>query len=69
MVLNKFKAAVIKERIRFCEIERRDLLRMVTTSQVDLAWISERMNCVQTELRFLYRDLKAQERMESEEEN
>ena len=49
-----------------CELERRDLLQMVTSSQVDLAWISERMELIQTELRFLYRDLKAEERKESE---
>jgi hypothetical protein len=54
-----FKIAAIRARIDFCEAERRHLLEMVTSYQVDLAWISERMNSLEKELRFLHRDLEA----------
>jgi hypothetical protein len=58
----KFKIAAIQSRIEFCEAERRHLLKMMTSSQVNVAWISERMDCIQKDLRFLYRDLEAQEK-------
>jgi hypothetical protein len=62
-----FKIAAIRERIEFCEAEQRQLLKMVTTSsQVNLAWIAERMEKIQRELRFLYHDL---EQLKSEEWN
>ncbi len=61
-----FKIAAIKARIEFCEAEQRHLLEMVTSYQVDLAWISERMNCIQRELHFLQLDLEAHERLASE---
>ena len=57
-----FKIAAIKARIEFCEGERRHLLDLVTSYQVDLAWISERMDSVQQDLRFLRRDLEAMEK-------
>ena len=65
MVWNKFKHAVIEERIRLCERERLDLLQMLATHMVNLAWVSERMQSIETELRFLYRDLEAQESREA----
>jgi hypothetical protein len=55
--------------IEFCEAEHRRLLKMVTSSQVDLAWISERVESVERELHLLRRDLETQERRESEEWN
>ena len=64
-MVNQFRLVAIKERIRLDELERQDLLRMVTRSQVPLAWISERMECIETELHFLYRDLNAEEQNES----
>jgi hypothetical protein len=57
---HKFQIAAIQARIEFCEAERRLLLKMVTRSQVDLAWITERMDCIQKDLRLLHRDLDAQ---------
>ena len=54
---HQFRIAAIKERIEFYEAEHRRLLKLVSTSQVDLAWISERCDCVQLELRLLRRDL------------
>ena len=57
-----FKIAAIRARIEFCEAERRQILWMVTRSQVDLAWISERMDCNQKDLRLLHRDLEALEK-------
>ena len=39
---NTFKIAAIRARIEFCEAERRQLLKMMTRSQVNIAWISER---------------------------
>ena len=64
---HKFKVAAIKARIEFCEAERRLLLKMLTTSQVDLAWISERMDSIQRDLRFLSHDLEVQEEFQSEQ--
>ncbi len=61
-----FKIAAIRARIEFCEAERRQLLKMVTKSQVDLAWISERMDRIQKDLRLLHRDLEAQENRSEE---
>lgn len=60
-----FKIAAIRERIAFCEAERCHLLQMVTRGQVDLGWISERMDCIVKELHFLHHDLEAREKMES----
>ena len=62
-----FKIAAIKARIEFCEAQRRHLLRMMRSSPVNLDWTSERMNCIQTELRLLHRDLEAQEKLAFEE--
>ena len=64
---HKVKIAAIKARIEFCEAERRQLLTMVTTSQVNLARAGERMDRIQRDLRHLSQDLKAQERLQSEE--
>ena len=64
-----FKLAAIKARIEFCEAERRHLMKMMTSSPVNLDWTSERMNSIQTELRLLHRDLEAQEKLASEEWN
>jgi hypothetical protein len=58
----EFKITAIKERIEFCESERRQLISMVTRSPVNLAWISERMGSIEKELRFLYHDLKVEEK-------
>jgi len=54
-----FKVAAIRARIEFCEAERCHLLKMVMSYQVDLDWISERMDCIEKELRLLDRDLIA----------
>jgi len=56
---HKFKIAAIQARIESCEVERRRLLKMLAGSQIDLAWISERMDSIARDLRFLYRDLEA----------
>jgi hypothetical protein len=61
---HRFKIEAIRARIEFCEAERRQILKMVTISQVSLAWISERMESIERELRFLRRDLDAQEKRE-----
>jgi hypothetical protein len=63
---HQFKMATIKERIACYEAERRQLLRMVETSQVDLAWLTERWDAVHLELRLLQRDL-ARAQLEMEE--
>jgi hypothetical protein len=63
---HKFKIAAIQARIEFCEAEHRLLLKMVTRSQVDLAWISERMDRIQKDLHLLHRDLEAQEKRSEE---
>jgi len=69
-VRNTFKIAAIRAQIAFCEAERRQLLKMLTSSQVNIAWISERMDSIERELRFLYRDLELQEQeMRSEQWN
>ena len=57
-----FKIAAIRARIESCDAERLHLLKMVTSYQVDLAWISERMDCIEKDLRLLHRDLAAQEK-------
>jgi hypothetical protein len=62
-----FKIAATKARIEFCEAERRHLLEMVTSYQVDLAWISERMDSIQKDWRFLHHDLEALEKLASNE--
>jgi len=61
-----FKIGVIRGRIEFCETERRRILKMVTSSQVDLRWISERIECIEKDLRLLQRDLEAQEKQSQE---
>ena len=65
----EFKITAIRERIEFCESERRQLIRMVTRSPVNLAWISGCMRSIDKELRFLYQDLKVEETRGSEEWN
>lgn len=62
-----FQLAAIKARIEFCEAERRQIVKMTTSSPVNLDWTSERMNCIRTELRLLHRDLEAQEKLAFEE--
>jgi hypothetical protein len=61
-----FKIAAIKARIEFCEAERRQLLKMLTSSQMNIAWVSERMDSIARDLRFLYRDLEALEKRSEE---
>jgi len=61
-----FKIAAIQGRIEFCEAERRRILKMVASCQVDLAWISDRMDCIQKDLRLLHRDLEVQEKQAEE---
>ena len=61
-----FKIGVIRGQIEFCLAERRRILKMVTISQVDLGWISERMECIEKDLRLLHRDLEAQEKQSQE---
>ena len=63
----KFKVAAIRARIEFCEVERRRLLKMMTSSQIDLAWSSERMDSIARDLRFLYRDLEELEKRSKED--
>jgi hypothetical protein len=58
---HEFQITAIQSRIELCEATRRNLLRMVTTSGVNLAWISERMDSIRRDLRFLYRDRAAHE--------
>ena len=57
----------IKSRIKDCEADRRWLLRMLTTSHVNLAWISERVAENEKDLRILSRQLRTLETLESEE--
>lgn len=57
----------IKSGIRDCEADRRWLLRMVATSQVNLAWISEFAAENEKDLRILSRQLRELETLESEE--
>jgi chromosome segregation ATPase len=63
---HKFKVAAIQARIEFCEAEQRQLLKMMTSSQVNIVWISERMDSIQKDLRFLHRDLEALEKRSEE---
>jgi hypothetical protein len=62
-----FKLAAIKARIEFCEAERRQIFKMMTSSLVSLDWTSERLDCIRAELHLLHRDLEAQEKLASEE--
>jgi len=57
----------IKSRIKDCEADRRWLLGMLATSQVNLAWISERVAENGKNLRILWRQLSTLETLESEE--
>ena len=61
-----FKIAAIRAQIESCEAERGRLLEAVTRDQVGLAWISERMDCIQKDLRLLQRDLEAVEKHSEE---
>ncbi len=63
----KLRIERIKARIRDCEADRQWLFKMLTTSQVNLAWISERFAETEKDLRILSRDLRDLERLESEE--
>ena len=65
----KFKIAAIKARLEFCEAERRQLLTMMTTSQVNLAKAGERIDRIQRDMRFLAHDLEVLERLEAEEQH
>jgi len=67
-IRRKAKIAAIKARLEFCEAERRQLLVAVTSTQVSLFKIHERMERVQKDYRALSRDLETQERLEAEEE-
>jgi glycine cleavage system regulatory protein len=68
-IRRKIKIAAIKARLEFCEAERRQLLTAVTTTQVNLAKIHERLERVQSDLRLLSRDLEVQENLDAEEWN
>jgi hypothetical protein len=57
----------VKARVKECEADRRWLLRMLTTSQVNLAWVSEKIADNEKDLRILSRELRDMERLESEE--
>lgn len=57
----------IRSRIRECEADRDWLLTMLTKTQVNLAWISERLSQNDKDLRLLTRDLRNLEKRESEE--
>lgn len=61
------KIAAIQARLEICETERRQLLRVVTTTGANLAQISDRVNRVQSELRRLNNELKVLEMAEREE--
>jgi hypothetical protein len=56
-----FKIAAIRERMEFCEAERHQLMRMLTNSRVNLAWITERMERVERDLQIFFRDLQREE--------
>ncbi len=66
-VRRKAKLAAIKARLEFCEAERRQLLVAVTSAQVSLAKIHERMERVQKDMNALSRDLEAYEKPNREE--
>ena len=57
----------IKSRIKDCEADRKWLFRMLQTSQVNLAWISDRAAENDKDLRILLRQLRDLEALESEE--
>jgi len=57
----------IKFRIKECEADRQWLFKLISTSQVNLAWISERFAQTEKDLRILSRELRDLERLESEE--
>ena len=50
-----------------CEADRQWLFKLISTSQVNLAWISERFAQTEKDLRILSRELRDLERLESEE--
>jgi hypothetical protein len=64
---HQFKIAAIKARLEFCEAERRELLTLVTTSQVNLAEAGDRIDRIQRDLRFLSHDLEVQEKLQSDD--
>jgi hypothetical protein len=65
----RVKIAAIKSHLEVCEAEKRRLLAALTSTQVNLAEIHERMEQVEIDLRQLVRDLETQQRLEIEEEN
>jgi chromosome segregation ATPase len=65
----KAKIAAIKARLEFCEAERRHLLVAVTSTQVSLAKIHDRMERVEKDFHALSRDLEIQEKLEAEDCN
>lgn len=65
---HRFKVAAIKTQIQFREAERGNLFKMMTSSQVNLAWMCEHWNDLERDLRLLHRDLSVREKLESEEE-
>ena len=65
----KIKIAAIKARLEFCEAERRRLLTAVTSTQVSLAKIHDRMERVQKDITSLAKDLEAQEKLDGQEWN
>jgi hypothetical protein len=63
----KLQIARIQSQIEECAEERRRILAMLTSSQVNLEWAADRMAEIQKDLRILSRDLEAQRKLESEE--
>ena len=57
----------IKSRIKECEADRVWLLSMLTTTGANLAWVSERIEENEKDLRLLSRDLRNLEMLESQE--
>lgn len=68
-IRRKVKIAAIKARLEFCEAERRRLLMAITTTQVNLAKVHERLERIQKDLDVLSEDLETQERKDAEEWN
>jgi hypothetical protein len=63
------KIAAIKARLEFCEAERKRLLSAVTSTQVNLAKVYERMERVEKDYYLLSLDLKANEKSDEEDWN
>lgn len=64
----KFKIEAIKSQIKFREAERGNLFRMMTRSQVNLAWMCDHWNDLERDLRLLHRDLSRSEKLKAEED-